>query len=117
MHANQFTRGGLHVGVDVGAMSVDHLEVITDEEIKYLSNSDTSAVVLPGCSLGLGLPFAPARKLLDNGCKLVIATDWNPGSAPMGDLLTQSSILGEGNTTTSLNSLGSLHPTSFKAVT
>ena len=93
VHANQFTSGGLHVGVDVGAMSVDHLEVITDEEIKYLSNSNTSAVVLPGCSLGLGLPFAPARKLLDNGCKLVIATDWNPGSAPMGDLLTQSSIL------------------------
>ena len=93
VHANQFTSGGLHVGVDVGAISVDHLEVITDEEIKYLSNSDTSAVVLPGCSLGLGLPFAPARKLLDNGCKLAIATDWNPGSAPMGDLLTQSSIL------------------------
>ena len=51
-------------------------------------------MVLPGCSLGLGIPFAPARKLLDRNCKLSIATDWNPGSAPMGDLLQQSSLLG-----------------------
>ncbi len=72
---------------------MDHLEVITDEEIKLLSNSDTTGVVLPGCSLGLGLPFAPARKMLDSGCKLAIATDWNPGSAPMGDLLMQASVL------------------------
>ena len=93
VHANQFSSCGLTIGVDIGALSVDHLEVITDNEIKYLSNSETSAVVLPGCSLGLGLPFAPARKIFDCGCKLVIATDWNPGSAPMGDLLTQASIL------------------------
>jgi len=49
---------------------------------------------LPGCSLGLGIPFAPARKLLDYNCKVSIASDWNPGSAPMGDLLMQASLLG-----------------------
>jgi imidazolonepropionase len=48
---------------------------------------------LPGASLGLGIPFAPARKLLDAGCCLAIASDWNPGSAPMGDLLLQASLL------------------------
>ncbi len=93
-HANQFTSGGLKVGVDNGAISVDHLEVITDQEIDYLSKSDTTGVVLPGCSLGLGIPFAPARKLLDYNCKVSIASDWNPGSAPMGDLLMQASLLG-----------------------
>ena len=93
-HANQFTSGGLKVGVDNGAVSVDHLEVITDQEIDYLSKSYTTGVVLPGCSLGLGIPFAPARKLLDNNCKVSIASDWNPGSAPMGDLLMQASLLG-----------------------
>ena len=93
-HANQFTSGGLKVGVDNGAVSVDHLEVITDQEIDYLSKSDTTGVVLPGCSVGIGIPFAPARKLLDNNCKVSIASDWNPGSAPMGDLLMQASLLG-----------------------
>ena len=93
-HANQFTSGGLKVGVDNGAVSVDHLEVITDQEIDYLSKSDTTGVVLPGCSLGLGIPFAPARKLLDYNCKVSIASDWNPGSAPMGDLLMQASLMG-----------------------
>ena len=93
-HANQFTSGGLKVGVDNGAVSVDHLEVMTDQEMDYLSKSDTTGVVLPGCSLGLGIPFAPARKLLDYNCKVSIASDWNPGSAPMGDLLMQASLLG-----------------------
>lgn len=50
--------------------------------------------VLPGASLGLGIPFAPARKLLDGGSCLAIASDWNPGSAPMGDLLAQAALLG-----------------------
>jgi len=93
VHGNQFTNGGLNVAVESKSISVDHLEVINETEIKYLSKSKTSAVVLPGCSIGIGLPFAPARKILDNGCSLAIATDWNPGSAPMGDLLTQASIL------------------------
>ena len=64
------------------------------KEINYLSKSETTGVVLPGCSLGLGIPFAPARKLLDNNCKVSIASDWNPGSAPMGDLLMQAALLG-----------------------
>lgn len=93
-HVNQFTSGGVKVGVDYGAISVDHLEVITEDEINYLSKSNTTGVVLPGCSLGLGIPFAPARKLLDSNCMVSIASDWNPGSAPMGDLLAQASILG-----------------------
>ena len=92
VHANQFSSGGVEVAVKSGAKSADHLEVLNDKEIKLLSESNTSAVVLPGCSLGLGIPFAPARKLLDGNCKLSIATDWNPGSAPMGDLLQQASL-------------------------
>ena len=94
VHANQFSSGGVEVAVKSGAKSADHLEVLNEKEIKLLSESNTSAVVLPGCSLGLGIPFAPARKLLDGNCKLSIATDWNPGSAPMGDLLHQASLLG-----------------------
>jgi len=93
VHGNQFTNGGVNVAVDSNSISIDHLETINDAEIKYLSKSKTSAVVLPGCSIGIGLPFAPARKILDHGCSLAIATDWNPGSAPMGDLLIQASIL------------------------
>tara|TARA_B100000945_G_scaffold138869_1_gene111138 strand:- start:4967 stop:6145 length:1179 start_codon:yes stop_codon:yes gene_type:complete len=94
VHANQFSSGGVEVAIKSGAKSADHLEVLNDKEIKLLSESNTSAVVLPGCSLGLGISFAPARKLLDGNCKLSIATDWNPGSAPMGDLLHQASLLG-----------------------
>ena len=94
VHANQFSSGGVEVAVKSRAKSADHLEVLNEKEIKLLSESNTSAVVLPGCSLGLGIPFAPARKLLDGNCKLSIATDWNPGSAPMGDLLHQASLLG-----------------------
>jgi imidazolonepropionase len=58
-----------------------------------LANSNTIPVALPGASVGLGEPFTPARKLLDAGASLAIGSDWNPGSAPMGDLLVQSSIL------------------------
>src|SRR6202012_2388040 len=74
-------------------VSADHLEASTEKEIKRLAASDTVAVALPGASLGLGIGFAPARQLLDAGACLAIASDWNPGSAPMGDLLMQASIL------------------------
>lgn len=94
VHADQFSTGGSAVAVETGARSADHLEASTAEEIKQLAASNTIAVVLPGASLGLGMPFAPARKLLDAGCSLAIASDWNPGSAPMGDLLTQAAVLG-----------------------
>jgi len=93
VHADQFTTGGSAVAVKIGAISADHLEASKDAEIKLLAKSDTVAVVLPGASLGLGMPYAPARKLLDAGACLAIASDWNPGSAPMGDLLTQAAIL------------------------
>lgn len=93
VHADQFTTGGSTIAVKLGAVSADHLEASKDAEIKLLANSDTVAVVLPGASLGLGMQYAPARKLLDAGACLAIASDWNPGSAPMGDLLTQAAIL------------------------
>lgn len=94
VHADQFTTGGSLVAVESDALSADHLEASTEVEINRLAKSNTVATVLPGASLGLGIPFAPTRKLLDAGCCLAIASDWNPGSAPMGDLLTQASLLG-----------------------
>jgi imidazolonepropionase len=93
VHADQFTTGGSALAFQVGAISADHLEATTEKEIQNLAKSQTVAVVLPGASLGLGVGFAPARRLLDRGCCLAIASDWNPGSAPMGDLLTQASLL------------------------
>lgn len=94
VHADQFTTGGSEVAVQFGAVSADHLEASTDREIQLLAKSDVIATALPGASLGLGCDFTPARKLLDAGGALAIASDHNPGSAPMGDLLTQASILG-----------------------
>lgn len=93
VHADQFTAGSSRIAVEVGAKSADHLEATIDEDIEFLANSNTVAVALPGASLGLGEPFSPARKILDKGGILAIATDWNPGSAPMGNLVTQASIL------------------------
>lgn len=94
VHADQFSTDGSVLAVEWGAISADHLEASTDREIALLAASNTVAVALPGASLGLGMQFTPARKLLDAGACLAIASDWNPGSAPMGDLLTQASILG-----------------------
>ncbi len=94
LHADQFTVGGSALAVEMGALSADHLEASTQREIDLLGNSSTVAVALPGASIGLGMAFTPARKLLDAGAALAIASDWNPGSAPMGDLLAQAAILG-----------------------
>ena len=94
VHADQFSVGGSQLAVDLRALSADHLEASGENEIKSLGASDTVATVLPGASLGLGMSFAPARKLLDAGAILSIASDWNPGSAPMGDLLLQAAVLG-----------------------
>lgn len=94
VHADQFSTGGSKVAVEVGALSAEHLESSTDEEVKLLADSDTVATVLPGASLGLGMQYPPCRKLLDAGACLAIASDWNPGSAPMGDMLTQGALLG-----------------------
>lgn len=93
VHADQFTPGGSILAVEMNARSADHLEASGEREIECLAASDTVAVALPGASLGLGMPFTPARKLLDAGARLAVASDFNPGSAPMGDLLTQASVL------------------------
>ena len=94
VHADQFTTGGSQVAVDFDAVSADHLEASTEKEIQLLAKSNTIATALPGASIGLGCAYTPARKILDAGGALSIASDHNPGSAPMGDLLTQASILG-----------------------
>lgn len=93
VHADQFTTGGSETAIKTRAVSADHLEASTDYEINMLAKSDTVAVTLPGASLGLGMPYAPARKLLNAGACLAIASDWNPGSAPMGDLLIQAAVM------------------------
>lgn len=93
VHADQFTAGSSRIAVEVGAVSADHLEATIDEDIEFLAKSETVAVALPGASLGLGEPFTPARKILDKNGILAIASDWNPGSAPMGNLIAQASIL------------------------
>lgn len=94
VHADQFTAGGSEVACNLEAVSADHLEASGEKEISMLAQSNTAAVCLPGASVGLGMQFAPARKLLDAGASVVIASDWNPGSAPMGDLLMQAAVLG-----------------------
>jgi len=94
MHIDQFHSSGGQLAVELGCVSGDHLECIDEESISHFSNSETVAVALPGASLGLGMKFTPCRELLDQGACVAIASDWNPGSAPMGDLLTQAAILG-----------------------
>lgn len=93
VHGDQFTTGGSHIAVQCGAHSVDHLEASGDAEIDLLASSNVIPVALPGASIGLGCGYTPARKLLDAGCSLAIASDWNPGSAPQGHLLLQASLL------------------------
>jgi len=93
VHADQFSTGATAVAIETGALSADHLEASDDDAISMLASSDTVAVVLPGASLGLGMQYAPARRLLNAGASLAIASDWNPGSAPMGDLLMQAAVL------------------------
>lgn len=87
IHVNQFNvLGGVAIGVKHNALSVDHLEELDDTDIEALKNSDTMPVALPGCSYFLNIPYTPARKLIDAGLPLAIATDYNPGSAPSGNM-------------------------------
>lgn len=87
IHANQLHRsGGVQAGVNTGALSVDHLENIGDEEIEYLKSSSVMPTALPGAAFFLGLPFPPARKIIGAGLPLAIASDYNPGSAPGGNM-------------------------------
>lgn len=87
IHANELDcSGGVQVGVAHGAVSVDHLERMGDEEIEVLRGSDTVATMLPGASFFLGMPYAPARKAVDAGLTVALASDYNPGSSPSGDM-------------------------------
>ncbi len=83
IHGNELGQtGGVQVAVKNNALSVDHLEFAGDEEIDCLKNSETMPVALPNCSFFLGLPYAPARKMIDAGLPVCLATDYNPGSSP-----------------------------------
>lgn len=87
IHANELgLTGGVQVGVKYNALSVDHLEHMGDEEIAALKDSETMPVVLPGASLFLGLPYAPVRKMIEAGLPVAMASDFNPGSAPSGNM-------------------------------
>ncbi|WP_417360358.1 imidazolonepropionase [Galbibacter sp.] len=87
VHVNQFNAiGGIASAVKYNALTVDHLEVIEKEDIIALQNSDTLAVALPLCSFFLGIPYTPARELINAGLPLVLASDYNPGSSPSGNM-------------------------------
>lgn len=87
IHVNQFNiLGGIALGIKHNALSVDHLEELNTDDIKALKGSDTIPVALPGCSYFLSIPYTPARQLIDAGLPLAIATDYNPGSAPSGNM-------------------------------
>ena len=87
IHVNQFNAlGGVAAGVTNNALSVDHLEVLTDKDISALQDSQTMPVALPSCSYFLGIPYTPGRQLIDAGLPLALATDYNPGSAPSGNM-------------------------------
>jgi imidazolonepropionase len=87
IHANELgLTGGVQVGVKYNALSVDHLEHFGDEEIAALKNSDTMPTVLPGASFFLGIPYAPVRKMIDAGLPVAMASDFNPGSSPSGNM-------------------------------
>jgi imidazolonepropionase len=87
IHVNQFNAiNGIEACVKHKALSVDHLEVVTDEDIEALRNSDTMPVALPSCSYFISIPYTPARKMLDAGLPLALATDFNPGTTPSGNM-------------------------------
>jgi imidazolonepropionase len=87
IHVNQFTTiGGVQAGVKYNALSVDHLEEISNEDIESLKGTSTMPVALPSCSYFLSIPYTPARKLIDSGLPIALATDYNPGSTPSGNM-------------------------------
>lgn len=87
IHVNQFTAiDGVRVGVEYDALSVDHLEIIEDRDIEALKGTKTMPVALPSCSYFLSIPYTPARKIIDAGLPLALATDYNPGSTPSGNM-------------------------------
>jgi imidazolonepropionase len=87
LHANELgNSGGVQVGIKYNAMSVDHLERVGDAEIEALLDSDTMPTLLPGSAMFLGLPVPPARKMIDAGLPVALASDYNPGSSPSGNM-------------------------------
>lgn len=87
IHVNQFTAiNGIEACVKHNALSVDHLEIVTDEDIEVLKNTRTMPVALPTCSFFISIPYTPARKMLDAGLPLALATDFNPGTTPSGNM-------------------------------
>lgn len=87
IHVNQFNAfGGVALAVENNALSVDHLEEMNDEDIEVLKGSNTMPVALPSCSYFLSIPYTPARKMIDAGLPLALATDYNPGSTPSGNM-------------------------------
>lgn len=87
IHVNQFTAiNGIAACVKHNALTVDHLEVVTDEDIDVLKNSDTIAVALPSCSYFISIPYTPARKMISAGLPLALASDFNPGTTPSGNM-------------------------------
>ena len=87
IHVNQFTAiGGVQAGIKFNALSVDHLEEMRDEDINSLKRTQTMPVALPSCSYFLSIPYTPARKMIDAGLPLALATDYNPGSTPSGNM-------------------------------
>ncbi len=97
IHANELDySGGIEVGVKYNALSVDHLEYTGEKEIKALLNSETMPTILPGAAFFLGMIYAPARKMIDAGLPIALASDFNPGSSPSGNMqliLSMGSIL------------------------
>jgi imidazolonepropionase len=87
IHANELDySGGIQTGVKYNALSVDHLEYTGDEEIACLLNSETMPTLLPGAAFFLGMVYAPARKMIDMGLPIALASDFNPGSSPSGNM-------------------------------
>jgi len=87
VHVNQFNSiGGIQGAIKHQALTVDHLEVLTEKDLADLKKSDTLPVALPSCSFFLEIPYAPARRIIDNGLPLALASDYNPGSSPSGNL-------------------------------
>ncbi len=92
-HVNQFNAiGGVKASVDLGALSVDHLEIIEQEDIDALYDSKCMPTALPSCSFFLGIPYSPVRKMIDKGIPVALASDYNPGSSPSGNMNFISSL-------------------------
>jgi imidazolonepropionase len=88
VHVNQFSiLGGIQKAVELGAISVDHLEEIDENDIEALKRGNTIPTLLPGCSHFLSIPFGDARRIMDAGLPLALASDFNPGSSPNYDLM------------------------------